>query len=175
MGKANMVERELEQTILGLATAFENEGNGANVGLIQKLYERFDYSEKLYECEMGIAFHDFGRFAAMPWLSKHPHVTNGWDKFYIESIYSGLLSHYVRKIIEKNEGSPCSGDKESFVIAKIKQSIDSGENISLYQTYEGQERIAKDKWNEQAYWSPKSFKDTDDVKAKFKAWYMLEE
>ena len=33
---------------------------------------------------------------------------------------------------------------------------------------------SKEKWKEQAYWSPKSFKDTDDVKTKFKAWYYLD-
>ena len=46
--------------------------------------------------------------------------------------------------------------------------------IIFYQTYEGCERIDKDNWSEQAYWSPKSFKDTDDVKAKFKEWYYVQ-
>ena len=47
-------------------------------------------------------------------------------------------------------------------------------NISLYETYEGKNNISKEKWKEQTYWSPKSFKDTDDVKTKFKAWYYLD-
>ena len=117
---------------------------------------------------------NFNKFASMPWLNRHPEVTNGWEKSYIECIYNGLLPHFVRKVIEKNEVSPRSGDKEHFVIKKIKESVATGANISLYQTYEGCERIDKDKWSEQAYWSPKSFKDTDEVKAKFKAWYYVE-
>lgn len=78
------------------------------------------------------------------------------------------------KLLKKNEGTPCSGDKEDFIIQKIKESVATGKNISLYETYEGKNNISKEKWKEQAYWSPKSFKDTDDVKTKFKAWYYLD-
>ena len=167
-------EKVLERTILSLANSFENESNDANATLIKTLYEKFEENEELYECETLIAFHNFGRFAAMPWLSKNPQVTDGWEKSYIESIYNGLLTHFVRTVIEKNEGSVCSGDKEHFIIEMIKKSVATGENISLYQTYEGSNRIPKERWNEQVYWSPKSFKDTNEVKARFRAWYTLE-
>lgn len=168
------MKNELEKTIQALAMFFENNSKEQNGELIKELNKRFSENERLYESELTLAFLNFRTFAAMPWLTKHPQVKDGWEKFYIESIYDGTLPHFVRRVIEKNEGSACSGDKEHFIIEKIKESVATGKNISLYQTYEGCERIAKDKWTEQAYWSPTSFRDTDDVKAKFKAWYYVE-
>lgn len=168
------MKNELEQTIQSLALFFENNSKEQNAELIKKLERRFSENEGLYESEITLAYLNFTKFAALPWFNQHPEVTDGWEKSYIECIYNGLLPHFVRKVIEKNEGSVCSGDKEHFIIKKIKESIATGTNISLYQTYEGYESISKDKWAEQAYWSPKCFKDTDDVKKQFKSWYYLE-
>lgn len=168
------IKNELERTIQSLALSFENNSKEQNKEFIEELDKRFSENESLYESEITLAFLNFTMFASMPWLSRHPEVTNEWEKSYIECIYNGLLPHFVRKVIENNEGSVCSGDKEHFIIKKIKESVATGTNISLYQTYEGCERIDKDKWSEQAYWSPKSFKDTDDVKAKFKEWYYVQ-
>ena len=53
----------------------------------------------------------------------------------------------------------------------VKEAIATGENISLYATYEGCENIPESKWKEQAYWSPKSFKDTNEVMLRFWEWY----
>lgn len=169
------IKNELEKTIQSLLLFFENNSKEQNAELIKELDRRFSENESLYESEIALAFLNFKKFASMPWLTRHPEVIDGWEKTYIESIYDGSLPHFVRKVIEKNEGSICSGDKEHFVIKKIKESVASGTNISLYQTYEGCERIGKDKWNEQAYWSPKCFKDTDDVKTQFKAWLYVEQ
>lgn len=169
------IKNELEKTIQSLALFFENNSKEQNAELIEKLEEKFSKNEELYESEITLAYLNFTEFAALPWLNKHPEVTNGWEKSYIECIYNGLLPHFVRKVIEKNEGSVCSGDKEHFIIKKIKESVATSTNISLYQTYEGCEKIDKTKWSEQAYWSPKSFKDTDDVKAKFKKWYYVDD
>jgi hypothetical protein len=168
------IKNELEETIQSLALFFENNSKEQNALLIEDLDKKFEKNESLYDSEISLAYLNFTKFAAMPWLNRHPKVTNGWEKYYIECIYNGLLPHFVRKVIEKNEGIVCSGDKEHFIINKIKESVATGENISLYQTYEGCESINKDKWTEQAYWSPKSFKDTDEVKTKFKNWYNIE-
>ena len=165
------MEDEIKKTILGLANFFDEQSQRENAELIKKLHETFEKNEALYECQMTIAFLNFTRFAAMPWLNKNPQVTDGWDKSLIECIYNGTFPHFVRKVIEKNEGSCCSGDKESFIIKKVKESIVTGTNISLYADYTGCETIDKDKWNQQAYWSPKSFKDTDEVIKKFWDWY----
>lgn len=169
-----MTNNDLEKTILFLAMFFNENSEKQNQEFLNKLYEIFDKNESLYDSEVSLAFLNFQKFATTPWLTKHPQVTDGWEKSYIECIYNGLLPHFVRQIIEKNEGTPCSGDKEAFIIQKIKESVATGKNISLYETYEGKNNISKEKWKEQAYWSPKSFKDTDDVKTKFKTWYYLD-
>lgn len=165
---------ELEKVIMELSMYFDKNAKEKNSELIDSLFEMFKENEEMYETQISLAYLYFTSFAALPWLSENPQVTNGWEKMYIESIYNGQLPHFVRKIIEKNEGSACSGDKEHFVISKIKESVATGKNLSLYATYEGHERIPKEDWDKQAYWSPKSFKDTDEVKARFKAWYNVE-
>lgn len=168
------IQNELEQTIQSLAVFFEKNSCEENKAFIAELNRQFAENEEIYESELQLAFLHFSHFAALPWLAKHPDVANGWEKKHIESIYNGLLPHFVRTVIEKKEGTICSGDKEHFVIRKMKEAIATGTNLSLYQTYDGCERIEKEKWSQQAYWSPKSFRDTDDVKAKFRAWYNLE-
>ena len=169
-----MNTNELEKTILGLATFFDENSKEQNQDYINILNEKFTKNEALYECEMTLAYLNFTKFAALPWLSGNPQVTDGWEKSYIESIYNGQLPHFIRKVIEKNEGTACSGDKEHFVISKIKESVATGKNLSLYATYEGHEQIPKEDWEKQAYWSPKSFRDTDEVKERFQAWYNVE-
>lgn len=168
------IKNELEKTIQSLVLSFENNSKEQNTELIKELDRRFAENESLYESEITLAFLNFTKFAAMPWLARHPEVSNGWEQSYIESVYNGLLPHFIRKVIENNEGTACSGDKERFIIKKIKESVATGTNITLYQTYEGCENISQDKWDEQAFWSPKSFKDTDDVKEQFKAWYHVQ-
>ena len=79
-------------------------------------------------------------------------------------IYGQQLPHFVRKVIENREGWPFSGDKEHFVIRKIKEYIITGKNQSLYVESKG----------EQAYWSPKTFKDTDEVLTAFFKWYNID-
>lgn len=74
----------------------------------------------------------------------------------------------------RKEGSACSGDKETFIIRKVKESIIKGENLSLFMTYgnsASRDKIEESIWDKQAYWSPKSFKDTDEVIKQFWEWY----
>ena len=117
---------------------------------------------------------NFNIFASMPWKENH-EIKDKKNAWIIDDIYNGLLPHFVRKVIEQKEGSSCSGDKESFVIRKIKESIITGENQNLYSDYSGCKQIDKSRWEEKAYWSPTSFKDTDDVIAQFSRWYSLED
>lgn len=39
---------------------------------------------------------------------------------------------------------------------------------------EGHENINKSEWNEQAYWSPRTIKDTDEAFKLFNDWYYIE-
>ena len=162
---------ELQKVILSIANYFEEQSEKENAELIMKLNEKFNESEELYESEMILSFLNFSKFASIPWLNKHPNVLNPRDKFFIEMIYNGTFSHFIMKTIEKNEGSACSGDKESFIIAKVKQSIVENKNISLYVDYKNCDFVPEEKRDAQAYWSPKSFKDTDEVKECFLKWY----
>ena len=109
---------------------------------------------------------------------EHQEIT-GWDEFYIESIYNGLFSHWLRRTIDALEGSSCGGDKESFVTSSVVRSIVEKSNISLYVTYgdygdkyKGRDNIDL---NKQTFWSPSCFKDTDEVKEAFKRWWRVVE
>lgn len=168
------LENELESVILSLVSSMEKKANERNAELIAKLHEKFKENEELYECEINLAFMHFTNFAAAPWLANN-EVKDKKNKCIIEYIYNGLFPHFVRRVIKNNEGSCCSGDKESFIISKVKQAITTGENQSLYATYEGCANIPKEKWNEKAYWSPTSFKDTNEVITAFWNWYDVKE
>ena len=172
MSEKNSIEKSLESVILGLADGFEREAREKNSEFIAELMQRFEKNEELYECEMSLAFMHFQDFAAMPWIAKNG-IVDKKNKGIIGMIYSGLFPHFVRTMIENAEGSPCSADKERFTIRQVRKAIRTGENQSLYADYTGCERISKDKWKEQAYWSPKVFKDTDEVMKAFWKWYRL--
>jgi hypothetical protein len=168
------IKNQLESVILELANSFTNESATRNAALIDSLHHHFNENEELYESEITLTYLNFVEFAATPWFTKN-EVKDEKNKYIINYIYNGIFTHFVRKTIEKNEGTTCSGDKEHFVIKKVKEAIITGENQSLYATYEGCERIDKEKWHEQAYWSPKSFRDTNEVIKKFWKWYRVEE
>ena len=172
MGKE--LEHELQNTILALANNFEKEAADRNAELIMDLHRRFEENEDLYECEISLAYMHFSSFAAQPWLSKH-EIKDRKNKSIIEFMYNGLFTHYIRTVIERKEGSCCSGDKEGFIVRQVKKALITGENQSLHATYEGCERIDKSEWDKKAYWSPTSFKDTDEVIAAFWKWYRVEE
>ena len=81
------IKNELEKTMQSLALFFENNSIEQNEEFIKELDKRFSESESLYESEITLAYMNFTKFASMPWLSRHPEVTNGWEKSYIECIY----------------------------------------------------------------------------------------
>lgn len=167
------IEKNLEALILELATSISDEAKTRNNELMQQLNAQFTSNESLYKSEIQLAYLHFVQFAAIPWFSKYK-VKDIKNKEIINYIYNGLLPHFIRKVIIKNEGSPCSGDKESFIVKQIQKAIITGENQSLYVTYEGCKTIDKSKWHERAYWSPESFEDTDEVIEKFWKWYNLD-
>ncbi|WP_163468525.1 hypothetical protein [Fusobacterium sp. IOR10] len=91
-----------------------------------------------------------------------PQSNKSWLYKYI---ITGQLDDFVRRTIEKFEGSSCSGDKESFTIGTCINAIRSNKNISLYQTYDNDDK--------KAYWSPASFKDTDSVFKLFESYLKI--
>lgn len=93
------------------------------------------------------------------------------NTYIIRNIINGNYDHFFRRYIEDKEGSSCSVDKVRFIINKLIKSLIENKNLSLYATYEGCERIDKSEWNEQAYWSPETIKDTDEAFKLFNDWY----
>lgn len=133
---------------------------------ISWLIKIFNESEDLYEAETVYATLNLDTILSAPFKCKYKiKETDELKISILEFIYNGLFEHFLRKIIEKNEGSICSGDKIGFIIKMVKQSLIQGENLSLYQTY-------KDSPS-RAYWSPLSFSDTNDAINKFFEWYKV--
>ena len=163
---SNYIKNGLEQLILGLADSMERDAKEDNAKLLNELRQRFSDNEELYDAEVAVSLGSFETIAATPFLEAH-EVTDGRRKNIAHYIYGQQIPHFVRKVIENREGSPCSGDKEYFIIQKLKDYIITGENQSLYATYKDEDR--------QAYWSPKTFKDTDEVLEAFFHWYNVEE
>lgn len=157
------IENGIEQLILGLVASFEDATKENNAKQLEELKHRFVNNGELYDAEMAVAFDDFAMVAATPFLEVN-EVADSKLKNIAYYIYGQQLPHFVRKVIENKEGWPCSGDKEYFVIRKLKKYIITGENQSLYDEYKG----------EQAYWSPKTFKDTDEVLTAFFKWYNID-
>lgn len=160
----------LEETILALVTGIEKESDERNAKLLGDLLDAYCANDRLYECEITMAFLNFTRFASMPYKSCHK-ILDKKNAAIIDYMYNGMFDHYLRRYIEKNEGHVCSGDKVHFVTEMVKKAIETGENQSLYRTYEGCDRIPKEDWDKQSYWSPKTLKDTDTVIKMFWDWY----
>ena len=164
------IQHSVEQTLLALVTSFEKESEERNSELLGNLLDAYMQNEALYDCEINLAFLNFSRFASFPYKSTHK-ITDKKNSYIIDLMYNGTFEHFIRRYIENNEGSPCSGDKTHFIIKMVKKAIETGENQDLYRTYEGCEQIPKEDWNKQAYWSPKTIKDTDAVIKMFWDWY----
>ncbi len=160
------MKSSLEQLILGLADSLEQEAKESNAEKLNELRQRFKKNEELYDAEVAVAFDSFETIAATSFLEAHG-VTDNRRRNIAHYIYGQQIPHFVRKVIESREGTPCSGDKEHFIIRKLKTYIITGENQSLYAKYKDEDR--------QAYWSPKTFKDTDEVLEAFFCWYNVEE
>lgn len=176
MSQNTVTKEALTSVINGLFQSIEAENEEKSQNLIDelcKLYE--ERGDNYYQASMHLEMMRLEELPAKPFLMKHPEITR-WDKFYIESIYNGLFSNWIRCVIETKEGSSYSGDKEGFVTRCIVKSIVEQTNISLYRTYGDygdKYDDGKTDLNRRTYWSPSCFKDTDDVKEQFKKWWRV--
>ena len=162
-----MKEENMKNLIENLGDCFYKEKFKQNPLLVKalcNLKSKKDDFLKFFEFKRSAFFAIALSLSEMKELKYHT-IANG--------IIEGTFEHFVRTYIERTEGSPCSGDKTSFIVRKVIKSLVEDEDLSLYDTYEGCDNISKDKWNEQAYWSPKTLKSTKDIKALYKKWYYL--
>lgn len=160
-------ENVIGSLLVSLSTTLDNMSKKQYEDTINSLKESYANNEELYEIETQIARMRFDEYAALPFRESHQFAEKDNSKLAIITyMYNGLLEHYLTACIIKAEGSPCSADKVSFIISRIKKALISGENLSLYEEYGDDSR--------QAYWSPKSFKDTNEAIDRFFKWYKVE-
>lgn len=159
------VKNNIEQLILELATSMNLDAKQNNAEKLSQLQQNFSNNEELYDAEIAVSFDNFELIAATPFIESNG-VVDGKRKNIAYCIYGQQLPHFIRKTIENREGWPYSGDKERFIIRKLKEYIITGENQSLFDTYKDD--------NKRAYWSPTTFKDTDEVLKEFFSWYNVE-
>jgi len=168
MEEKDKSRKAIADVISAMAFSMEQEGLKQNIENIQKVCEFYKNdchgNNDYYATCMSLICSHFNDVPAIPWLLKHNNV-HSHDKFIIQSIFNGLFQHWVYTAIENHEShNGGQGDKESFIVKKVIEAIDKQENLSLYAEY-------KDKPGEQAYWSPKYFKDTDQVRVEFLSWW----
>lgn len=164
-------EKAISNVISGMAFFFGKEDEKKSVDDTRKILDFYinecNRDDDYYATQMHLICHRFNEVPAKPWLMNRPYVER-WDKFIIESIFNGLFGHWVYKMIEHHEDtSGGQADKERFIIRRLLEAIDTQSNVSLYQEY-------KDEPGKQAYWSPRYFKDTHQVKVEFVSWWMGE-
>lgn len=92
----------------------------------------------------------------------------------VKFIANGLYEHFHEKRIEKLEGSMGCSDKAKFIKLMTLKALKSSQNLSLFADYKNVEQIKECK-ERQAYWSPKSIKDTNEAISLFMNWYYLRE
>jgi hypothetical protein len=87
-------------------------------------------------------------------------------------IANGLYEHFHETRIKKLEGFPFSADKSRFVKKTTLKALKEKKNLSLFADYTQIKRI-KVNQQKQAFWSPKTIKDTDEAMELFWNWYQL--
>lgn len=154
----------IKKVVDGLVLEMEREAKEGNAGRLDELRKKFSDDEELYDAEMSVSLFDFETIAAAPFLEAHG-VTDSRRRSIARYIYGQQIPHFVRRAIVNREGFPYSRDKEDFIIRKLKAYIATGENQSLYDTYRD--------GGGKAYWSPDTFRDTDEVLEAFFRWYNI--
>lgn len=176
MSEDKSAKESLTAIINGLFQSINAENETKSQSLIEELCKFYEKeSDIYYQISMHLEMDRMNEIPAKPFLLKHPEIER-WDKFYIESIYNGLFSHWLDRMIRTLDGWWFSGDKERFITRCVIQSIVEQTNISLYRTYadygdkydDGKTDLSK-----QTYWSPSCFKDTNEVKEKFRQWWRV--
>ncbi len=176
MSNKTDIKETITSVMNGLFESIEAENNAKSAILTDRLCELYEEcGDDYYQTSMQLEIMRLIELPAKPFLIKHPEIVR-WDQFYIESIYNGLFSHWLRRTIDAIEGPSCGGDKEGFVTRCVIKSIVEQTNIPLYRTYgdyDDKYNDGKTDLNKQTYWSPSCFKDTDEVKEQFKKWWQV--
>ena len=154
-------KKDLRGTILNIANVIVNSND--NVPRDSELYKELnEYKTDLHMFDSLICSKRF----EMEYIVKDIlNIDSNDDSLLVENYVNGNLEHFFDIYFDKYEGMSCSGDKTAFTIKSILMSLKKNTNIELYSEYEG-----KDK-GKQAYWSPKTIKDTNQAIALFSDWF----
>ncbi len=171
----NNIEEQISGAITSLLQNIENE----KWDFIHEKEELLDELFKLKQmCKSNFDYLSYLNLGIMPKIYSIFTIVTGispsiYNTHMVTNIINSNCEHFFRQYIMQREDWSCYVDKARFIVNKMIESIIKGENLSLYVNYEGMERIDKSKWNEQAYWSPKTIRDTDGAFKLFNDWYDL--
>jgi hypothetical protein len=105
-------------------------------------------------------------------------LTDGVDEFeYYRDTFSScreMMETFFSNFFEKTEGTACSHDKAVHVVNRILESLDQGEWLTLYDTYdlERHPQMAKC-FDKVAYWCPKKMKNAKEAADVFRGMLSL--
>lgn len=166
--KKRFDSNKFEEVLKGLLTSLSEENDRS----IKEKYEALTQeqqemlSNKNNNLWLQIALQNFSGMVA--YARKLPT-----DSPYSIALVNGTLERFFSRYMSEVEGSGCSVDKSTFICRKIGQSLQENANLTLFADYTGLEQIKPEEWKKQAYWSPKTIKDTDEAKKIYWDWYML--
>ncbi|MGG1483508.1 hypothetical protein ABEI56_05410 [Peribacillus castrilensis] len=162
-------ESDLKDVMEAFVSSFDKktlENNQETYKKIQEIYEKHpNYFLDLIES----AYQDFNTI-----VENVLNIPPSDDQYILEHIISGLYKHFHTQRIEKLEGSVCCYDKSSYIEQMTLKALRTQKNLSLFADYKKVEQIKENK-ERQAYWSPKTVKDTDEAMGLFWKWYQLSE
>lgn len=162
-------EDSLKSVMDSLVSGFDKETIEDNQEIFKKLQTIHNENPKHFFNAIESSYHTFSTL-----VENVINLPPSDNQYLLEHIVSGLYKHFHTQRTEKLEGSACSVDKSSFIEQMTLKALKTQQNLSLYDDYQHVEQIKEDK-ERQAYWSPKSIKDTNEAMELFWNWYLLRE
>ena len=160
-------KEQLETVINALSQSVTNENFEKNKDIFNTLKVIHDENPRQFLSVLEIANHKFDML-----LDGVFDIPKQKNQYIIRFIANGLYEHFHESRIQNLEGRACCADKSGFIRDMTLKALKVSQNLSLYADYTNVERIKEDK-ERQAYWSPKSVKDTDEAIQLFWDWYRL--
>lgn len=157
------IKTVIEALFLGLSSETLEENREA----FEKLKSLHDENTSGFLDLIEMGYYDFNTL-----LEAVINIPDQKNKYILQFILNGAYEHFHKTRIEKLEGMACCADKSGFIKRMTIKALKERTNLSLFADYTNVDRIKEDK-ERQAYWSPKTIKDTDEAMELFWNWYQL--
>lgn len=167
-GNGNVTEEVMKDIISSLIMGVEKDFKESYATAIDHMITIYGKGDKKYIDSTNRLFADLMKICAAPFSVKDNN-----NKYLYQYIVNGQYKQFIKRYVVKYEGHSCCADKASYIEKMTRKALETGENQSLFATYEGNENIKKEDWGEKAYWSPKTIKDTDEAMKLFWDWLLL--